>query len=115
MPKPLKKAAPKPPAKPRKPKRPSDPNRAAHAMIAEHMARLDPDPAPEPTPPAAPLDFEAAYKAHMAKLGSKGGKVGGKRRLDTLTAERRREIASKAARAMWARRRRSGKGSDDTL
>jgi hypothetical protein len=32
-------------------------------MIAEHMARLDPE------LEAVPLDFEAAYKAHMARLG----------------------------------------------
>ena len=92
MPKPLKKAAakPKPPAKP---KRPTDPNRAAHAMIAEHMARVD----------GEPNDFEAQYRAHMAKLGKKGGKKGGKRRLQTLTQEKRSEIALNAARARWAK------------
>jgi hypothetical protein len=103
MPKPLKKAAPKSPAKPRKPKRPSDPNQAAHAMMAEHMARLDPE--PEPTP-AAPLDFEAAYKAHMAKLGAKGGKVGGKRRLETMTEGQRKKVAKTAAEARWKNRKK---------
>jgi hypothetical protein len=39
----------------------------------------------------------------MAKLGAKGGKVGGKRRLDTMTPEQRSEIALKAARTRWAK------------
>lgn len=101
MPKPLKKLAQKPPAKPRKPKRPSDPNRAAHAMIAEHMARVEA--AQEPPDTAPPLDFEAAYKAHMAKLGAKGGRVGGKRRMETMTPEKRQAVARKAAAARWAK------------
>jgi hypothetical protein len=109
MPKPLKKQARK--AKtPAKPKRPSDPNRAAHAMIAEHLSRLEPEPerAPEhpAEPPGATLDFEAAYKAHMAKLGSKGGKVGGKRRLQTMTDEQRRAVARKAAMERWKKHRK---------
>lgn len=37
-------------------------------------------------------------------LGRKGGKVGGKRRAELLTVERRREIASRAAIARWSRR-----------
>lgn len=95
MPKPLKKPVRKLET-PAKPKRPSDPNRAAHAMLAEHMARVQGEPSPV-------LDFQAQYKAHMAKLGEKGGKVGGKRRLETITPERRSEIALKAARTRWAR------------
>jgi len=37
----------------------------------------------------------------MAELGRRGGKVGGKRRLETLTQERRSEIAFRAAKARW--------------
>jgi hypothetical protein len=37
----------------------------------------------------------------MAAMGRKGGKVGGKRRLETMTAEQRKEVARKAARARW--------------
>jgi len=37
----------------------------------------------------------------MEEMGRRGGKIGGKRRLVTLTPERRREIALKAARARW--------------
>lgn len=39
----------------------------------------------------------------MAEMGRRGGRIGGKRRLETLTPERRREIALKAARARWAK------------
>jgi hypothetical protein len=35
------------------------------------------------------------------KQGAKGGKKGGKRRLETLTAEQRSELARKAAKARW--------------
>ena len=35
------------------------------------------------------------------KEGAKGGKIGGKRRLKTLTAKRRSEIAKQAAAARW--------------
>ena len=39
----------------------------------------------------------------MAEMGRKGGKIGGKRKLVTLTAEERKEIATKAANARWKR------------
>ena len=38
----------------------------------------------------------------MAEIGRKGGKIGGKRRLKTMTAERRREVARLAAQKRWA-------------
>lgn len=65
--------------------------------------------AAEQDEPAPVLDFQAQYKAHMARLGAKGGKVGGKRRLETMTPEERSNAASKAARAMWAKRKRTKK------
>jgi phage gp16-like protein len=40
----------------------------------------------------------------MAALGRKGGKVGGKRRMETMTAEQRTKIASRAAKARWKKR-----------
>lgn len=39
----------------------------------------------------------------MRALGSKGGKIGGKKRAESMTPERRREIALKAARSRWDR------------
>jgi hypothetical protein len=39
----------------------------------------------------------------MAELGRRGGLIGGKRRLVTMTAERRKEIARLAARKRWGK------------
>jgi hypothetical protein len=39
----------------------------------------------------------------MAKMGSRGGKIGGKRRLVTMTPEQRSQVASDAAKARWAK------------
>jgi hypothetical protein len=47
-----------------------------------------------------PMDASLLSKA-MAEMGRKGGKIGGKRRLETLTAKRRKQIAKKAAQARW--------------
>jgi len=44
----------------------------------------------------------------MAEMGRKGGRIGGKRRLVTLTDKRRKEIASVAAKARWAKKRKKG-------
>jgi len=38
-------------------------------------------------------------------MGRKGGRIGGKRRLVTMTVEQRREVAQKAANTRWARRK----------
>ncbi|MBV8732086.1 MAG: hypothetical protein JO336_19945 [Acidobacteriia bacterium] len=37
----------------------------------------------------------------MAAIGRKGGKIGGKRRLKTLSPERRKQIAQLAAKKRW--------------
>jgi hypothetical protein len=37
----------------------------------------------------------------MAEMGRRGGRVGGKRRLITLTPEKRKEIAANAANKRW--------------
>ena len=39
----------------------------------------------------------------MREMGAKGGKIGGKRRLETMTDEQRRRSARKAAKARWAK------------
>jgi hypothetical protein len=44
------------------------------------------------------------------KGGEKGGKIGGKRRLVTLTPERRSEIAKNAAVARWAKKTKAAGG-----
>lgn len=42
----------------------------------------------------------------MAEMGRKGGKIGGKRRLETMTAEQRSEVALKAARERWKKHKK---------
>jgi hypothetical protein len=39
----------------------------------------------------------------MSAMGRKGGKIGGKRRLETMTPEERRKVAAKAAKTRWAK------------
>jgi len=39
----------------------------------------------------------------MAAMGRRGGKIGGKRRLQTMTAEERRAVALKAAKTRWGK------------
>lgn len=46
-------------------------------------------------------------REYLAKIGRKGGKTGGKRRLETMTDEQRSESARKAVQARWARAKKS--------
>ena len=43
----------------------------------------------------------------MREMGSKGGKIGGKRRLETMTDEQRKRSARKAAKARWAKAKKT--------
>ena len=65
------------------PKRPRDPNQLAKLIVDIAAGNVD------DTKPAEPA------------RGSAGGKVGGPARVRVLTPERRREIASKAAKSRW--------------
>lgn len=86
MPKPVKKAT-----KKRTP--PKDVNQWARHMVEQSTAETEPE-----TPLAiAP----AALSAYMSALGRKGGRIGGKRRLVTMTHEERSAVGLKAARARW--------------
>lgn len=44
-------------------------------------------------------------RAFFVEMGARGGRIGGKRRLETITPERRKEIARKAVAARWERKR----------
>ena len=44
-------------------------------------------------------------RAYLAEIGRKGGQIGGKRRLETMTAVERSRVASLAARARWGQPR----------
>ena len=80
---------PKPLKKPVHPKRPSDPNEWARQLVRESTEEQ----APEPTPDE--------ISRVMAVLGRKVGKIGGKRRLETMTSEERSQAAMKAAQIRW--------------
>jgi hypothetical protein len=67
---------------------PSDVN-----QLARHLVELTTADEAEPTP-------EEVSKV-MAALGKRGGKIGGKRRLQTMTQEERSAVALKAAHARW--------------
>lgn len=58
----------------------------------------------EPALPSRPIVSKAISKV-MAQMGSKGGKIGGKRRLETMTAEQRSQVASDAAKARWTKKK----------
>ena len=80
MPKPVKKT--KRPAA----KRPSsDPMIHARQLMAEHMEKAETSQKPWEAPPMPDLparavpSFDEQYRAHMAKLGAKGGKISGAR------------------------------------
>jgi hypothetical protein len=68
-------------------------------MLTEHLARTG-DVPPTPTP----QDFSSQLSSYMAKLGAKGGKVSGARRMKNLSAKKRQEIAKKAALARWGKK-----------
>ena len=50
--------------------------------------------------PIPPTDLSA----YMAAIGRKGGQIGGKRRLKTMTKAQRSKVAARAARARWKKR-----------
>lgn len=56
----------------------------------------------EPEQPARSLRSQL-----LSELGREGGKIGGKRRAESMTAEQRRRSARKAAKARWAKSKAS--------
>jgi hypothetical protein len=55
--------------------------------------------APEPNPKVSSSEISRV----MTAMGRKGGRIGGKRRLVTMTPEERRKVAAKAAKTRWAK------------
>ena len=78
--------------------RPSDINQAAFQMVQRSTA--EPEPEPRTKKPS-----RSEISRIMSAMGKKGGKIGGKRSLITLTEDERKERALKAAKARWARKR----------
>ena len=83
-------------SKTKTPHRPTDVNQLAHLLVRESTQDSEPE-----KPPTTRTEVSRAVSKVMAQMGSRGGKIGGKRRLVTMTPEKRRQIASDAARARW--------------
>jgi hypothetical protein len=81
-------------------RRPSNVNQWAHVLVTE-SAQTEED------APTAPFPTKEQISILMATLGRKGGKIGGKRRMATMTAAARSKIARKASQARWARKDRA--------
>lgn len=69
-----------------------DPNKIAAAVVALSTK--------EDIPMFAPLGADILSRA-MAELGRRGGKIGGKRSLETMTKSARKKRAQKAAKSRW--------------
>lgn len=85
-------------------KRPRDPNQLAK-WIVDHSTSDTPEPEPEIPPAKAPVS-PAVLSQRMAALGKKGGQIGGKRRLKTMSKAQRRSVAARAAKARWKKPKR---------
>jgi hypothetical protein len=81
-------------------KRPRDPNQLAK-WIVDRSTGDAPEQPEKPTRNEAPTVNLSEY---MASIGRKGGQIGGKRRLTTLTKAERQRIAAKAARTRWKKK-----------
>lgn len=75
---------------PKRSSKPRDANALAAAIVAEATGETPPD--------------EDGKNPAAVALGRLGGQKGGKARAEKLSAERRREIAKKAAAARWGNR-----------
>jgi hypothetical protein len=86
-------------------KRPRDPNQLAAWTVAVSTGQIPTPELPRPklTAPAAPANISE----YMAAIGRKGGQIGGKRRLKTMTKSQRKRIATKAANKRWGDTRKT--------
>jgi hypothetical protein len=82
-----------------------DPNQLAK-WIVDHSTGETPEPeiASEPAVSSSST-IPPHVSEYMATIGRKGGQIGGKRRLKTMTKEQRRKVAVKAARTRWKKTR----------
>jgi hypothetical protein len=85
-------------------KRPRDPNQLAKWIVDQSTSEI---PEPPQGPPAPPTALPPDLSAYMAAIGRKGGQIGGKRRLKTMTKKERSSIAAKAAKARWGRNKKT--------
>jgi hypothetical protein len=79
----------------------SMPNRSSKPDVVQNAKRVFDQAVAESE---APVSRSLVLQV-MREMGRKGGRIGGKRRLVTMTAERRQQIASDAAKSRWAKAR----------
>ncbi len=79
-------------SKPKRPKRPKDINQLAHELV-----RLSTE-----EPKEQPISSSDISRV-MREMGHRGGKIGGKRRLETMSPEERSQAAYRAAQVRWAK------------
>ncbi len=81
--------------------RPRDPNQLAHRIIQEATGQVPKyDPSQEQPKPVDP-----AKNPHAVALGRLGGLKGGTARAAKLSPRKRSQIAAKAARSRWGKKR----------
>jgi hypothetical protein len=84
-------------------KRPRDPNQLAKWTVDVSTGQIPAEPETVSlSAPASPTNLSE----YMAAIGRKGGQIGGKRRLKTMTKEQRHKVAVKAAKTRWKNVRR---------
>jgi hypothetical protein len=86
--------------------RSTDINESAFALVQRSTQE------PEQVTPEQPKKRKkkppSAISEYMAKIGSKGGRVGAKVRAEKLSSRERSEIAHKAAKARWDKAKNKG-------
>lgn len=80
---------------------PADINQAAYQMVHRSTGTADREPRP-------PKVTKSDISRVMAAMGRKGGAIGGRRRMVTMTPEQRQQVALKAAQTRWAKRKAEG-------
>jgi hypothetical protein len=90
----------------RLPRRRQQPRSACRNALAYHLARE----AVGDEPPVEPPEQEREKNPAAVELGRRGGLKGGKARAEKLSAERRSEIARKAAATRWREKKDGRKG-----
>jgi hypothetical protein len=79
-------------------KRPRDPNQLAKWTVDVSTGQI---PEPQEAATAKIVTPPTNLSEYMAAIGRKGGQIGGKRRLKTMTKAQRSKVATKAARMRW--------------
>jgi hypothetical protein len=81
----------------------ADAIKTAKKIFDQFLSKVDPESIVRPTE-------VPKVSVYMAQIGKKGGRTGGKHRMDALTSRQRKTLARKAARARWSKKSTSKQG-----